>query len=803
MKKFFNTISFLTISLLIFTSILNAAATKRVLLEQFTGAWCGFCVDGSVIMDEILQQYPDQVIGVKFHNGDKMEIPETNILGNAMGLTGYPTGNVDRTVFNVNGQGAIFLDRSAWLQACQAVMNNPGIADINLKWSYDATSNKIIANISAKFDQAVSDEIRFNVYVVEDDVTGTGTGWDQHNYYSKDNPGGSAGGPSHPYYNLPPVITGYHHMKVVRATMGGPWGQANSIPTPVSAGATVKYSFELPVSSNWNINNIHLVGLVQHYSTNVGNRQTMNAALGVKTNTQTSISSTGDKLFAAPIGSTKELTVNIKNTGTNPIEYKLNLEKTQSTTWGITMEPSDNLVTIPGGDTYTLKLKMNIENIGSGEANLDIEETDGMAFNINFKGYSSDAQLLHIVYDPNADAAGLGTLIRTFPEYSTLMNITPSDYLSLYSSFPSTKLAIYTLGENGTLSSSDKDALNNLIAQKANIVFSGPLLFKTLDNSLQSIESQLGISWLNQNYQGQSSGKINIAGIPGDSISNGFSSQLSIYYLLQTAYILAPSIASKVITLQGNTDTVYATKSQLANSRVVCLGFNPMSITNLTQRNTLIYNALKWAYTAPLPAYPQISVAKGIDFGEVETNTSAEKNIPIKNIGKKDLVINSINVVDDSYKVYSITSTGNSTIAPGDSTIFTVKFAPTSTAFYTSSSVEISSNDPNNPLVQIALAGKGKKPSSSVKDEHIIGLTVSPMPANNFATINFNIPESAKYYNLNVVDINGKEVCQLNSQINIGENHIKLNTESFTSGTYFIVVTIDENTFTKKFNIAK
>jgi len=30
---------------------------KNVLLEQHTGAWCGWCVDGTVVMDGILELY--------------------------------------------------------------------------------------------------------------------------------------------------------------------------------------------------------------------------------------------------------------------------------------------------------------------------------------------------------------------------------------------------------------------------------------------------------------------------------------------------------------------------------------------------------------------------------------------------------------------------------------------------------------------------------------------------------------------------------------------------------------------------
>lgn len=43
---------------------------KRVLLEQFTGSWCGWCVDGSYVMELLEEDYPDTFIGCKIHNGD-------------------------------------------------------------------------------------------------------------------------------------------------------------------------------------------------------------------------------------------------------------------------------------------------------------------------------------------------------------------------------------------------------------------------------------------------------------------------------------------------------------------------------------------------------------------------------------------------------------------------------------------------------------------------------------------------------------------------------------------------------------
>lgn len=75
MKRVFTL--FISLCVLLVIHVINASAqapVKRVLLEQYTGAWCGWCVDGSVVVEELLELYPDQMIGVKIHQGDGMEV---------------------------------------------------------------------------------------------------------------------------------------------------------------------------------------------------------------------------------------------------------------------------------------------------------------------------------------------------------------------------------------------------------------------------------------------------------------------------------------------------------------------------------------------------------------------------------------------------------------------------------------------------------------------------------------------------------------------------------------------------------
>jgi len=75
-----------------------------------------------------------------------------------------------------------------------------------------------LPDVTANFVKSVSGDVRINMIVVEDNVTGTGAAYDQKNFI--------ANNPSfvgHPYYAKPATITGYKHRSVVRSYAGGVW----------------------------------------------------------------------------------------------------------------------------------------------------------------------------------------------------------------------------------------------------------------------------------------------------------------------------------------------------------------------------------------------------------------------------------------------------------------------------------------------------------------------------------------------------------------------------------------------------
>lgn len=50
------------------------ALVNRVVCEEMTGMWCGYCVRGIVMMEEMNRKYPDTFIGMAVHQGDALSI---------------------------------------------------------------------------------------------------------------------------------------------------------------------------------------------------------------------------------------------------------------------------------------------------------------------------------------------------------------------------------------------------------------------------------------------------------------------------------------------------------------------------------------------------------------------------------------------------------------------------------------------------------------------------------------------------------------------------------------------------------
>ncbi len=296
--KFIKTNSFIALSLTVATmgAILSLAPNtaqaqyRRVYLEEFTGAWCGFCPRGAYAINNLYATYPGQVAVVSIHSdqgssaNDMMDVPQGDSLVSDIGfpsteaLTGFPDGWTARSI--PSGATTWNVDPSQWATGIAAEFGlsvSDGIVADELQQpveatvtvdniSYNSSTQQVTARVSVTFAQAESGDLRLNLMVTEDSVSGSGSGWDQHNYYSS---AGSVGPsvPGNPLYSLPASIPGWQHMHVFREAVGGIHGQAGIIPASVKAGSNYSTTFTFTLPSNiQDTNHVHLIGLVSAYS---------------------------------------------------------------------------------------------------------------------------------------------------------------------------------------------------------------------------------------------------------------------------------------------------------------------------------------------------------------------------------------------------------------------------------------------------------------------------------------------------------------------------------------------------------
>jgi len=227
---------------------------KMVVGEEGTGTWCGWCVMGIVYMDSMQMKYPETWIGIAVHNGDPMTVDEYDAGIGPLIEYSYPGALADRAIYtDPSYLEAAYLERMSKIAPA-------GITIVNK--TFNSTTGELSFTLTSDFVAQVSG-YRFNAVLVENNVTGTGPGWDQANYYS-----GGMFGPMGGFENLPDPVPAEDmvYQDVARALLGGFWGVEGSLPETVYAGETHSYEFTTSISDEWDISNIEIVGILIDYN---------------------------------------------------------------------------------------------------------------------------------------------------------------------------------------------------------------------------------------------------------------------------------------------------------------------------------------------------------------------------------------------------------------------------------------------------------------------------------------------------------------------------------------------------------
>lgn len=225
------------------------AAGKIVVGEEATGTWCQWCPRGAVFMDLFAAEYDGFWAGIAVHNGDPMVVADYDAgVGTLIG--GYPSALVDRLGdVDPSQMSSDFFTR---LQtAPKGVLTNGA--------TWDPVTRTLNVSVSTEMMQATTGSYKVACVLTEDDVTGSGNGYNQSNAYAGGNNGAMGGFESLPN-PVPAAQMVYDH--VARAIAPSFDGQTGIIAATTAVGDNYVATFTFTLPSTWDETQMHIVGML-------------------------------------------------------------------------------------------------------------------------------------------------------------------------------------------------------------------------------------------------------------------------------------------------------------------------------------------------------------------------------------------------------------------------------------------------------------------------------------------------------------------------------------------------------------
>lgn len=838
MKNFYNKLGAIAIATSIFFGINQdaEAAKRRVVVEDHTGAWCGWCPRGTQTLRELSEEFGEDFIPVAIHNGDAMAYSEIQTpLAQKIGLTGYPSGSVNRMLFS--GQSRVAMSDGAWSYYTNQIFDTPSMsetwADVDVEWTV-SQNGLLSAVVTVTADAAASGQYGINLFVMEDGVTGTGNQYNQQNYLS-----GRSGFEGHYYYDKPAVITGYVHDNVLRYMLSGFDGKSGGqiSKTTIAAGDVFQKSFEQNISSRiQNVDNVWVVAVIQNLSDS--NFEIVNAKMDGKVLplvAKVDMANDGDVANKHEAG--EEVTEMVTITNPNDFEIDVNLSLNESTSIvpnGWTVEFSKNKVTIPAGGSATESVILktgNTAGFAQYTVRAEVESTEeykGKSSDNTFYSLSNSTENLVLVVSSGI----MSPILTSFANNPVAQNsaVIPysDDLLSAYpiEDFEFSYISIdfgsrSRLGANADFATSITNALQAgkkvLIstvleaywATGTGINFNPPAapeatnLFRNVLGVETGSTSQL-IQPVARNSNGQVTQvyTVPLVGVDSDPLFSGMNLTLNRYtqtHQYYTAYIdrfnitnptTTEAIAHYNISGINKNESIAAVKVTLpSGGKAILTGFTFEILENASERSTLINKSIEWLMKEESSS-PGISLStESMAFGKVETEKTMA--FQILNTGDADLEISSIEVTNDVDGAFSVIyDPTKSVVEAGKSLSVDVVFTPILTKASTGQ-LTITSNAGTKT---VALAGESSVLSvdNYLANTGLFTMSVNPNPVSSQSVFTYELnSESAEQVSLQLVDLKGNVVAELFNGIQTPGSHtIDLNANNYANGQYFIIANL-------------
>lgn len=266
MKKQVISALFLMLALAVMAQSPKQTFNRKVVVEQFTTAMCGYCPAGADRISSVIGG-SSNYIWIKHHAGFYTD-DLTNGIHEALlvfygGNTSAPAVMLDRTRFDQSRPGPVVSipnvsDFRTLVSEAKSVETYCKLYTPTIK--FNPATRELKGNVSGRFGDVVYDEnTRLVVFLVEDSIF-----MEQHDYYN---------GVSSNSYAVP-----YWHMGTVRDTITPLWGE--SLDVNAADNHSFSYDFSYTIPDDYVVKNCKVVAFVCHHNpNNINDRKIMNGSI--------------------------------------------------------------------------------------------------------------------------------------------------------------------------------------------------------------------------------------------------------------------------------------------------------------------------------------------------------------------------------------------------------------------------------------------------------------------------------------------------------------------------------------------
>jgi thiol-disulfide isomerase/thioredoxin len=222
----------------------DSKPTKKLVIEEATGTWCGWCVRGIVYMDSLQELYGEGVSLVAVHNNDPMTVAAYDAFVSGQVGSSYPNALIDRR--EVTDPGNL-------LDVYNAENGIFGFADVVIG-KRTLSGNSVSVPVTITPFLPLSGDYRLVIAVTEDKIhmpAGGGSTWLQHNYYSRYSQNVALTGQSINYQDSNATLNNVYFAHVARSISPSVTGTAN-LPATMAVGTAYPVTLTTTLNAAWN-----------------------------------------------------------------------------------------------------------------------------------------------------------------------------------------------------------------------------------------------------------------------------------------------------------------------------------------------------------------------------------------------------------------------------------------------------------------------------------------------------------------------------------------------------------------------